>query len=310
MKLVFAGTPDVAIPSLRTLHESDHEILAVLTQPPAPAGRGRKIVESPVAQFAHSHGIRVLDPVRVSDISDQLTELDPDCIPIVAYGQLVPSDMLAIPRFGWVNLHFSILPSWRGAAPVQHAIWAGDHITGATTFVLDSGMDTGPILGTMTEIIRPDDTSGDLLARLADSGSVLLRQSIDALAAGKLHAQPQAATDVSYAPKITKADARIDWSKPAMEIDRRIRAMTPSPGAWTSVGRAGDEGNHIGIEPIRILVDHEVIPAGEIKVERQRIVVGTGTHPVELIGVKPAGKRTMRATDWQRGLNFDPVFTW
>lgn len=310
MKLVFAGTPEAAIPSLQLLCESEHEVVAVLTQPPAPAGRGRKLIESPVALFAQSRGIEVLDPVRVSEAAELLEQLKPDCIPVVAYGQLVPQELLGVPRYGWVNLHFSLLPSWRGAAPVQHAIWAGDHITGATTFILDSGMDTGPVLGSMTEVIRPDDTAGDLLARLADAGAILLRQSIDALALGKLQPQPQGSADVSYAPKITKSDAQIDWGMPALEIDRRIRATTPNPGAWSIVGPAGAEGSHIGVEPIRQLNDLEPMAVGAIKVERKRILVGTGTHPVELIRVKPAGKKTMLATDWVRGLTFDPVFTW
>lgn len=310
MKLVFAGTPEAAIPSLRELCDSDHEILAVLTQPPAPTGRGRKIAQSPIAQFAHERGIRILDPARVSDASDALKELDLDCIPVVAYGQLVPPDMLEIPRYGWVNLHFSLLPSWRGAAPVQHAIWAGDQITGATTFILDAGMDTGPILGSMTETIGAHDTAGELLARLADAGSILLRQSIDALSMGKLHPQPQGTADVSYAPKITKSDAQIDWDMPALEIDRRIRATTPNPGAWSFVGPSADDVTHLGMEPIRIVADHHRINAGVVEVERQRILVGTGTQPVQLTNVKPAGKRSMPATDWVRGLNFVPVFAW
>lgn len=310
MKLVFAGTPEAAIPSLRELCDSDHEILAVLTQPPAPTGRGRKIAPSPIAQFAHERGIRILDPARVSDASDALKELNLDCIPVVAYGQLVPPDLLEIPRYGWVNLHFSLLPSWRGAAPVQHAIWAGDQITGATTFILDAGMDTGPILGSMTETIGAHDTAGELLARLADAGSILLRQSIDALSMGKLHPQPQGTADVSYAPKITKSDAQIDWDMPALEIDRRIRATTPNPGAWSLVGPSADDVTQLGMEPIRIVADHHRINAGVVEVERQRILVGTGTQPVQLTNVKPAGKRTMPATDWVRGLNFVPVFAW
>jgi methionyl-tRNA formyltransferase len=311
VKVVFAGTPDISIPSLQLLVESQHEVQAVITQPPAPSGRGRRITPSPVEDFAQQHSIPVLAPGRIADISGALRHLSPDCIPVVAYGQLIPADMLGIPRLGWVNLHFSLLPSWRGAAPVQHAIWSGDQITGCTTFILDEGMDSGPVLGTMTEVIQPSDTSGELLNRLAISGAVLLRQSIDALEAGKLAAQPQSHDGISYAPKITKADAKVDWKLPALEIDRRIRSCTPAPGAWFEYLASDGSTNSIGVGPVELvrdqLTDLDIAP-GQTLVERKRIVVGTGSHPVVLGHVTPNGRRTMPATDWIRGLSSAPEF--
>jgi methionyl-tRNA formyltransferase len=311
VKLVFAGTPDVAIPSLRLLADSPHEIQAVITQPPAPSGRGRKITPSPVEEFAREHSIPVLAPERVIELMDQLIGLSPDCIPVVAYGQLIPPELLNIPRLGWVNLHFSLLPSWRGASPVQHAIWSGDQFTGCTTFVLDQGMDTGPVLGTMTEVIQPTDTSGDLLNRLASAGAILLRQSLDALESGKLEPQPQGRDGISYAPKIVKANAKVDWRLPALEVDRRIRSCTPAPGAWFSYQTSSGSSETVGIGPIQLVheqsADIELAP-GHVVVERKRILVGTGSHPVELGQVTPRGRRTMPAADWIRGLPCDPEF--
>jgi len=311
VKVVFAGTPEVAIPSLQSLVESQHEIQAVITQPPAPSGRGRKITPSPVEDFARQHSISVLAPARIADISDELRDLSPDCIPVVAYGQLIPADMLEIPRLGWVNLHFSLLPSWRGAAPVQHAIWSGDQITGCTTFILDQGMDSGPVLGTMTEVIQHSDTSGDLVNRLAVAGAVLLRQSIDALEAGKLMPQPQSPDGISYAPKIMKADAKVDWKLPALEVDRRIRSCTPAPGAWFQYLTKDGSHDSIGIGPVELVREQSSeldLAPGQVVIERKRIVVGTGSHPVALGQVTPGGRRTMRATDWIRGLSSAPEF--
>ena len=308
--MVFAGTPAAALPSLQALLNSDHEIVAVITQPPAPTGRGRKITPSAVDAFAQSHKIPVLAPDSVSEVESQLRELNPDCIPIVAYGQLIPRELLDIPPLGWVNLHFSLLPSWRGAAPVQHAIWSGDHLTGATTFILDTGMDTGAVLGSVTEVIRDRDTAGDVLMRLSQTGAELLRQTIDALGSGALQPQAQGSENISYAPKLTKSDSRINWDMPAMEIDRRIRATTPTPGAWTEVRLANTEKVRIGLGPV-IPVSPDSLPAGllspgEIVAQPKRILVGTLTAPVELTSVTPQGRNSMPATDWIRGLSESP----
>src|SRR5918995_6232297 len=236
MRVVFAGTPAVAVPALRAVLRSRHHVVAVLTRPDAPAGRGRSLRPSPVAQVAADAGIEVLKPARPRDpeFLGRLAEIGPDCAPVVAYGGLIPRAALDVPKHGWVNLHFSLLPAWRGAAPVQHAILAGDEITGACIFQLEEGLDTGPVYGLVTEQIRPTDTTGDLLARLAESGAGLLVATLDGIEDGTLVATPQPTEGVSSAPKLTVADAAVDWMAPALRIDRLVRACTPSPGAWTT----------------------------------------------------------------------------
>ena len=298
MRLVFAGTPEVALPSLRALLASRHEVVGVVTRPDAPAGRGRSLAASPVAMLAEEHGIEVLKPDKVRDpeFLARLREIAPDCCPVVAYGALVPREALGIPRHGWVNLHFSLLPAWRGAAPVQHAVWHGDDVTGATTFLLEEGLDTGPVLGVVTETIRPTDTSGDLLARLADSGSGLLVATMDALDSGIMAAARQPADGVSLAPKITVEDAEVDWSQPAIRVDRQVRACTPAPGAWTTMA-----GDRVKLGPVTLLADDMSLAAGELGVDKNRVRVGTATHAVVLGEVQAQGKKPMAAADWARG---------
>lgn len=298
MRLVFAGTPAAAVPALQLLIDSHHEILSVLTQPPSRTGRGRTLIPSAVELLARDHGIEVLAPEKVASAAEMLRALEPDCIPIVAYGQIIPADMLAIPAFGWVNLHFSLLPALRGAAPVQHAIWGGDQMTGATTFLLDQGMDTGPVLGTMVEAILPSDTAGSLLHKLSESGAVLLHQTIDALEQGLLTPVAQPSDGVTYAPKIEKADARINWEYPAREVDRRIRAMTPAPGAWTT----SPDGDSFVIDPIVLIDSDHSLGPGKIRIERNRVLVGTATTAVALGMLTPQGRKSMKAADWARGL--------
>ena len=298
MRLVFAGTPEVALPSLRALLASRHEVVGVVTRPDAPAGRGRSLAASPVAMLAEEHGIEVLKPDKVRDpeFLARLREIAPDCCPVVAYGALVPREALGIPRHGWVNLHFSLLPAWRGAAPVQHAVWHGDDVTGATTFLLEEGLDTGPVLGVVTETIRPTDTSGDLLARLADSGSGLLVATMDALDSGIMAAARQPADGVSLAPKITVEDAEVDWSQPAIRVDRQVRACTPAPGAWTTMA-----GDRVKLGPVTLLADDMSLAAGELGVDKNRVRVGTATHAVVLGEIQAQGKKPMAAADWARG---------
>lgn len=242
MKLVFAGTPEVAVPALDALIASGrHEVAAVITRPDAPAGRGRRLVASPVAERAEEAGIEVLKPVRPRDPDFQarLREIGPDCCPVVAYGALIPKSALDIPRHGWVNLHFSLLPAWRGAAPVQHSIMAGDEFTGASTFQIEEGLDSGPVYGILTEAIRPTDTSGDLLTRLAFAGSGLLAATMDGIEDGTLRAVAQPVDGISPAPKITVEDARIDWAAPAMRADRVVRGCTPRPARGPSSAASG-----------------------------------------------------------------------
>jgi methionyl-tRNA formyltransferase len=317
LRLVFAGTPDVAVASLRALMASRHEVAAVVTRPDAPAGRGRRVEPSPVALIAREAGLEVLTPARPREpeFLDRLREIAPDCCPVTAYGALLPQTALDIPPHGWVNLHFSLLPAWRGAAPVQHAIMHGDGISGATTFRLVAEMDAGPVYGVVTEPIGPADTSGDLLGRLAESGSALLVATLDAIEDGTVRAEPQPAEGVSFAPKLNPPDARVDWKLPAHLIDRVVRACTPDPGAWTEFA-----GDRVKLWPFRLppaeapgdggapaeaagLAPGEVrLAPGELHIARGAVHVGTGSQPVLLGDVQPPGKRRMPAADWARGL--------
>jgi methionyl-tRNA formyltransferase len=296
MRVVFAGTPEVALPALDAIVASEHELVGVVTRPDAPSGRGRKLVASPVAQRAEELGVPVLKPAhpREPEFQQQLLDLAPDCCPVVAYGALLPQSALDIPVHGWVNLHFSCLPHWRGAAPVQHAIWAGDEVTGATTFRIVRELDAGPVFGVMTERIRPTDTAGDLLGRLAEGGAGLLVTTLDHLAEGTIEARPQQTEGVTLAPKIGVEDARVDWTEPAVAVDRRIRACTPGPGAWSTFG-----GERIKLGPVT-LTDTS-LPPGALEVGKNHVLVGTGTGAVRLGEVKPHGRKLMAAADWARG---------
>jgi methionyl-tRNA formyltransferase len=298
LRIAFAGTPEVAIPSLQALLDAGHDVDAVITRPDAPAGRGRIRTPSPVAAFAESRGLRVLKPAKLADIADELRRIAPACIPVVAYGGLVPAEMLGIPERGWINLHFSLLPQWRGAAPVQRAIMAGDDVTGASTFRIDAGLDTGPVFGTLTRTIAGDDTAGSLLDALAHDGASLLVQTVANIAT--LRPVPQSTDDVSHADKLEKADAEIVWSHPAISIDRRIRGCTPEPGAWSSI-----MGDRIEIGPVGLRPDVTELAAGAFSIGKQ-VLAGTGSHAVELRQVKPAGKGWMAADAWARGLRTVP----
>ena len=302
MRIVFGGTPDVAIPSLDSLVDSRHELVAVVTRPDAPSGRGKKLTASPVAQHAAKLGIEVLKPQRPRDeeFVSRLTEMAPDCCPVVAYGALLPQRVLDIPRHGWVNLHFSLLPAWRGAAPVQHAILAGDEITGATTFRIVLELDAGPIFGTVTEPIRPADTAGDLLHRLSLSGARLLVETLDGIEDGTLTPTPQPETNsqVSYASKINVEDARIDWTQPADLVDRLIRACAPAPGAWTTF-----RGERFKINSA--VISETVLSPGAMEITKRSVRVGTTTQALELGEIQAQGKKPMTAADWARGIAFD-----
>ncbi|GAB4101058.1 methionyl-tRNA formyltransferase [Micromonospora taraxaci] len=299
MRVVFAGTPAVAVPALAAVAASRHELVAVVTRPDAPAGRGRGLSRSPVGEWADEHGVEVLTPARPREpeFLDRLRALAPDCVPVVAYGALVPPAALEIPRHGWINLHFSLLPAWRGAAPVQHAVLHGDELTGASVFQLEEGLDTGPVYGTLTDEIRAADTSGDLLGRLADSGAGLLVAVLDAIADGTARAEPQPADGVSLAPKLTVDDARLRWGDPAFAVDRRLRACTPAPGGWTTF-----RGERVKLGPVVPEPDGPELKPGELLVEKSRVLAGTATVPVRLGEVRAAGKRAMGATDWARGV--------
>ncbi|MFC5288568.1 methionyl-tRNA formyltransferase [Actinokineospora guangxiensis] len=299
MRLVFAGTPEAALPALRALIETDrHEVVGVITRPDAPAGRGRGLVRSPVGALADEHGIEVLTPAKASDPAFQarLAELAPDCCPVVAYGNLLPQSALDIPQHGWINLHFSLLPAWRGAAPVQAAIRHGDDITGAATFRIVRELDAGPVFGVLTEPIRPDDTAGGLLRRLSDAGAGLLLSTLDGVEHDTLVAVEQPADGVSHAPKVLVDDAKVDFALPALAVDRLVRSVTPDPGAW-----AVFRGERLKLGPVT-QVREVVLAPGAITVERKRLLVGTATHAVALGEVQAQGKKRMTATDWARGV--------
>lgn len=297
MRVLFAGTPAVAVPSLNALVEAGFQVVAVLTRPDAPIGRKRILTPSPVAARAAELGIEVIHAVRIgADTIARISALSPDVAAIVAYGGLVPPAALGVPRHGWINLHFSLLPAWRGAAPVQRAVMAGDDVTGAVTFQLEEGLDTGPVFGTLTETVGPEDTAGELLERLSHSGAVLLTQTLAAVAAGKAVARPQQG-DVSLAPKLTLDDGRLDWRKPALALGRQARGVTPEPGAWTVL-----DGQRVKLEPVRLRPDVAGLAPGSLSVQGRSVLVGTGSHAVELTRIQPAGKKIMAAADWARGM--------
>jgi methionyl-tRNA formyltransferase len=316
MRLVFAGTPAASVPSLDALLGSRHEVAAVVTRPDAPAGRGLKLGPSPIAERAAAAGVEILRPARPRDpeFVERLTQIAPDCCPVTAYGALIPQHVLDIPAQGWVNLHFSLLPAWRGAAPVQHAILHGDEVTGATTFRLVRELDAGPVFGVLTEPILESDTAGSLLERLSVAGAGLLVTTLDMIESGELAAREQPAEGISLAPKFATADAELNWKLAAPAVDRLIRACTPAPGAWTRL-----DGTRIKLGPVVVQpagrdrrpgaastaagpgTEPELGP-GELRVLRDGVFVGTGTHPVRLGEVQADGKRRMSAADWARGL--------
>jgi methionyl-tRNA formyltransferase len=303
VRVVLAGTPAVALPALEVVAASRHDLVGVVTRPDAPAGRGRRLTPSPVAARAEELRLPVLKPEHPRDpeFQRELAALEPACCPVVAYGALLPESALGIPEHGWVNLHFSCLPAWRGAAPVQHAIRAGDEVTGATTFRIVRELDAGPVFGVMTERIRPRDTAGELLTRLAEGGAGLLVATLDGIEDGTLRARAQPSDGVSFAPKVTVEDARVDWSQPAEAVDRLVRSCTPAPGAWTTL-----DGVRVKLGPVRP-TDGPALAPGEVAVGRAEVHVGTATRPVLLGQVKPHGKREMPAADWARGLRAESL---
>ncbi len=309
MRLVLAGTPSTAVPSLLALIGSSHDVVAVVTRPDARSGRGRSLVASPVKVAAQEYGIEVLDPAHPRDpeFLSRLTEIAPDCCPVVAYGALVPRPALDVPTHGWVNLHFSLLPAWRGAAPVQRALMAGDDVTGASTFLLEEGLDTGPVFGTLTEVVRDDDTAGSLLDRLAHAGAGLLLATMDGIEEGGLAPVPQPLDGVSHAPKLSTEEARVRWALPAHVVDRHVRGCTPSPGAWTTF-----RGERLKLGPPRMpSADLPDGPApalgpGELHVTKRTVLVGTASGPLALGEVRPHGKNPMAAADWARGVRITP----
>ena len=304
MRVVFAGTPEVAVPSLDAIAASRHELVGVVTRPDAAQGRSKRLVPSPVAQRAEELGVPVLKPEhpREPEFQAELKALEPDCCPVVAYGAMLPQSALDIPRHGWVNLHFSLLPAYRGAAPVQRAVWAGEEISGATTFRIVKAMDAGPVFGTMTQALAPDETSGSLFEKLTEGGARLLVSTLDGIEDGSLEAREQPTDGVTYADKITVEDAQIDWTQNAVAIDRQIRACTPAPGAWTLL-----DGERFKVGPVTMAED--TAAPGELVVRKNEVLVGTGTTAVRLGRVKAFGKKEMPAADWARGVRLESGVT-
>ncbi len=296
LRLVFAGSPAAAIPSLNALADSDHELVAVLTREDSPQGRRRVLTPTPVATAAVEHNIRVIKANRLTDdVAEQVSALDADLGVIVAYGALVREPLLSTPRLGWINLHFSVLPSWRGAAPVQRAIMAGDGVTGASVFQLVEELDAGPVFGRLTQSIGRNETAGHLLESLAQSGAGLLRNVVDAIATSQARADQQEG-DVSLAPKLTLEDGRIRWDASSTRVHNQIRGVTPEPGAFTTLG-----GDRLKILDAVISRDRASRTPGNFELDGAAVLVGTSSHPIELITVQPAGKKPMSAADWWRG---------
>lgn len=308
MRLLFAGTPEAALPSLRTLLDSHHEVVGVLTRADAPSGRGRKLTPSPVKSIALEAGVPVLTPSTLRDpsVQQQLRELAPDAAAVVAYGAMVPPAVLDIPVHGWVNLHFSLLPAWRGAAPAQRAVLAGQRETGMSVFRLEQGLDTGDLLATASTTIGEFETSGELLARMAVDGAPVLLGALDALEDGSATATPQDHAAATHAAKLSTAEAAIDWTLPAPQVSAHIRGMSPAPGAWTLL-----DGARTKILGLEAAPEHDPLPPGRLEATRRQVLVGTGTDVLALASLAPAGKRPMRAADWARGagLASDAAFT-
>ena len=296
LRLVFAGSPDAAVPSLRALAESAHDVVTVITREDSPQGRRAVLTPTPVAVEADRLGVPVIRANRLAgEATETVQALAPDLGVIVAYGGLVREPLLSTPRLGWINLHFSLLPRWRGAAPVQRAIMAGDDITGASVFQLVPELDAGDVFGRVTEPIGRHQTAGSLLDSLAESGASLLVRVVDALADGTARAVPQDG-DVTLAPKLGLADGEVDWTLPAEAVSAQVRGVTPEPGAYTTIDDA-----RLKILDATIARDVPRLPAGQFDMVGRRVVVGTATEPIELVTVHPAGRRAMDAASWWRG---------
>lgn len=297
MRVIFAGTPEIAIPSFQAIIAAGHEICAVITRPDARAGRGKKLSASPVADMARDLHLPLLQPrVADDDFVAQVRALEADVAAVVAYGMLLPQALLDAVPGGWINLHFSLLPRWRGAAPVQHALLAGDHETGATTFRIVRALDAGPIYRTLTTRIEPHETTGDLLARLGEAGAPLLADTLADVAAG-VEPVEQSSEGITLAPKVNPNDVRIDWTAPAAEINQQVRAANPEPGAWTSLG-----GEHFLILDVAPTDLRMGLAPGEMHANKRTLVVGTGLGALELKQVKPFGRKLMAGADWARGV--------
>jgi methionyl-tRNA formyltransferase len=306
MRLAFMGTPAFAVPALSELIASGHEVVCVYTQPPRPAGRGHKERPSPVHELAETHGIPVRTPLNFKSDEEKtaFAELELDVAIVVAYGLILPQTILDAPTHGCLNLHGSLLPRWRGAAPVQRAIMAGDNVTGIQVMQMERGLDTGPVLLSETVAIKPDDTSGTLHDTLARIGADMLPRALAALERGALQATPQEEDGVLYADKISSEEARIDWTRPAHEIDCHIRGLSPFPGAWFEI----EDQNK---KPVRVKALLSTLaesngPAGSILKADKELHIACGEGAISLLKVQRAGKTAQSAEEFLRGTPLSP----
>lgn len=301
MKIAFAGTPLAAVPTLTALLASDHEVALVVTRPDAPAGRGRTLTSSPVADVAGLSGVPVLKTSDLMSHRDKFAEVD--CVIVVAFGAMVPRELLAVPKFGWINVHFSLLPHWRGAAPVQYAILSGDEFTGVTTFQIDEGLDTGPMLAYLTTQIEPGQTATELLDHLSIEGAQLALATLTGVENGSILPLHQPIDGISHAPKVTVSDARVRWNDPALAVDRRIRAVTKEPGAWTMQGEV-----RIKLGPVTVSPHVTDLAPGQVELREGEVLVGTGSHAIALGTVHEAGRNVSDAKVWFNNQNSSVVF--
>tara|TARA_R110000868_G_scaffold411390_1_gene703540 strand:- start:117991 stop:118920 length:930 start_codon:yes stop_codon:yes gene_type:complete len=299
LRLIFAGSPAAAVPSLEALIAGPHDVVAVVTREDSPQGRKRVLTPTPVAELAEREGIPVIRANRLGSVTEQLTALDADLGVIVAYGGLIREPLLHAPRHGWINLHFSLLPKWRGAAPVQRAIMAGDTTTGTAVFQLVEELDAGPVFAVDEVPITPLQTAGNVLEALALSGARQLATVVDDIASGRAQATEQSG-EPSAAPKLRLEDGRIDWNRSAELVSAHIRGVTPEPGAFTEIG--GDRLKVLEIAPAR---DAVRFAPGELASVDSAVLAGTATDPIELVRIQPAGRKPMRAADWWRGRPVD-----
>ena len=298
MRIGVAATPNVALATLDWLRDSNHQLSLVITRPDQPSGRGRTVKESVVAAWARAHGVECVKPVASEDLFESLTLID--LVVTIGYGVILPVEILSIPRFGFVNLHFSLLPAWRGAAPVQRSILSGDERSGVTVFALDSGMDTGPIYVQREVPIYPYENSGELLTRMAVLGPEVIAQTLTMIESGT-PPRPQGLERVTYARKVTKEDARLVWSKGAQELDRQIRAFTPEPGAWTMWRNSMVRIDRAHLFPL----EHRISP-GVILIQGDHLTVGcAGGEGLIIEEVTPSGKKMMSAKSWANGARIE-----
>jgi methionyl-tRNA formyltransferase len=305
LRIVFAGTPSVAVPSLHALHAAGHDIAAVVTRPDAPLGRKRVLTPSPVAAAAEELGLPVIKAARLdAEATERIAALDPELAVVVAYGGLVREPLLSLPPHGWINLHFSLLPRWRGAAPVQRALMAGDRVTGAAVFRLVPELDAGDVFDELRYDVPADATAGDVLEALADLGGGLLADVVDGIAAGTAVAVPQKG-EATHAAKLSIDDGLLDWREPADRVLDRFRGVTPEPGAHTLLD--GARFKILAARPADADAE-EPLPPGRARAVKRGVLVGTGTEPILVERVQPAGKAAMDAAAWARGARADVVF--